>query len=88
VEEALEDVGIVLNANTVPGETRSALDPSGFRAGTPALTTRGFEEDEMRTVADCIADVVDHPDDEEVRGEVAEIVNGLCEVDPIYEDLA
>jgi glycine hydroxymethyltransferase len=88
VEEALEDVGIVLNANTVPGETRSPFNPSGFRAGTPALTTRGFEEDEMRTVADCIADVVDHPDDEDVKAEVAEIVNGLCETHPIYEDLA
>ena len=50
MEEALEDVGIVLNANTVPGETRSALDPSGFRAGTPALTTRGFEEDRKSVV--------------------------------------
>ena len=88
VEEALEDVGIVLNANTVPGETRSPFNPSGFRAGTPALTTRGFEADEMRTVADCIADVVDHPDDEDVKAEVAEIVNGLCETHPIYEDLA
>ncbi|WP_323676524.1 serine hydroxymethyltransferase [Halorubellus sp. PRR65] len=87
VEEALEEVGIVLNANTVPGETRSPFNPSGFRAGTPALTTRGFDEDDMATVADCIADVVDHPDDEDVKAEVAEIVQGLCDAYPIYENL-
>jgi glycine hydroxymethyltransferase len=88
VEEALEGVGIVLNPNTVPGETRSAFNPSGFRAGTPALTTRGLDEADMATVADCIADVVDHPQDPDVKGEVAEIVQGLCEAAPIYEDLA
>ena len=43
VEAALEDAGIVLNANTVPGETRSAFNPSGIRAGTPGMTTRGFD---------------------------------------------
>jgi glycine hydroxymethyltransferase len=42
----------------------------------------------MATVADCIADVVDHPDDEDVKAEVAEIVQGLCDAYPIYEDLA
>ncbi len=54
VEAALEEAGIVLNANTVPGETRSAFNPSGIRAGTPALTTRGFDEDACREVADLI----------------------------------
>ncbi|QLH84121.1 serine hydroxymethyltransferase [Halosimplex pelagicum] len=83
-EEALEDVGIVLNANTVPGETRSPFVASGIRAGTPALTTRGFDEDACETVGHCIAEVIDNPDDEDVKAEVAEIVQGLCEEYPLY----
>jgi len=84
-EAALEEVGIVLNANTVPDETRSPFVASGIRAGTPALTTRGFDEDDLRTVGDCIARVVDAPDDSEVKAEVAETVTGLCDAHPIYE---
>jgi glycine hydroxymethyltransferase len=84
-EEALEDVGIVLNANTVPGETRSPFVASGIRAGTPALTTRGFDEDDAETVGHCIAEVVDNPDDDDVKAEVAEIVGELCEEHPIYD---
>ncbi|WP_436924069.1 serine hydroxymethyltransferase [Halosimplex amylolyticum] len=85
-EEALEDVGIVLNANTVPGETRSPFVASGIRAGTPALTTRGFDEDATETVGHCIAEVIDNPDDEDVKAEVAEIVQGLTEEHPLYGD--
>jgi len=84
-EEALEDVGIVLNANTVPGETRSPFVTSGIRVGTPALTTRGFDEDDCRYVADLIAEVVDNVDDDDVMGEVAEQVQELCEANPLYE---
>lgn len=84
-EEALGEVGIVLNGNTVPGETRSAFNPSGIRAGTPALTTRGFEEAEMRQVGDLIARVVDNIGDEEVYAEVAAEVQELCDAHPIYE---
>jgi glycine hydroxymethyltransferase len=85
VEEALEDAGIVLNANTVPGETRSPFVASGIRAGTPALTTRGFDEETCREVADCIARVVDTPDDESVKEEVAADVDVLTERFPLYE---
>jgi glycine hydroxymethyltransferase len=84
-EEALEDVGIVLNANTVPDETRSPFVASGIRAGTSALTTRGFEEGDMRTVGDCIARVVDDVDDEDAKAEVAETVSELCGSHPIYQ---
>ncbi|TYL36604.1 serine hydroxymethyltransferase [Natronococcus pandeyae] len=84
-EEALEEAGIVLNGNTVPGETRSPFDPSGIRAGTPALTTRGFDEDDCRTVADLIARVVDAPDDEDVIAEVRDEVSELCDENPLYE---
>jgi glycine hydroxymethyltransferase len=85
VEAALEEAGIVLNANTVPGETRSALNPSGIRAGTPALTTRGFDADAMRRVADCIVRVVDSPDDDAVLAAVREDVADLCAAHPLYE---
>jgi len=84
-EEALEEVGIVLNANTVPGETRSPFVASGIRAGTPALTTRGFDEDACETVGHCIAEVIDNVDDEETKAEVSAIVDELCEEHPLYE---
>jgi glycine hydroxymethyltransferase len=83
-EAALEEVGVVLNKNTVPGETRSPFNPSGIRAGTPALTTRGFDEAACERVADVIARVVDAPDDEAVREEAAAEVEALCEEYPLY----
>jgi glycine hydroxymethyltransferase len=85
VEAALEEVGVVLNANTVPGETRSAFNPSGIRAGTPGLTTRGFDEAATREVADIIADVVDAPDDADVKAEAAARVDDLTDEHTLYE---
>ncbi|MDF9746522.1 serine hydroxymethyltransferase [Natrinema salsiterrestre] len=84
-EEALEEAGIVLNGNTVPGETRSPFNPSGIRAGTPALTTRGFDEDDCRKVGDLITRVVDAPEDEAVLEAVRDEVATLCEENPLYE---
>jgi glycine hydroxymethyltransferase len=84
-EEILSDVGIIVNKNTVPGETRSPMVTSGIRVGTPALTTRGFEEAEMETVADLIVDVLDNPEDDEVHERVASTVDRLCDEHPIYE---
>ncbi|MFC7134567.1 MULTISPECIES: serine hydroxymethyltransferase [Salinibaculum] len=84
-EAALEEVGIVLNANTVPGETRSAFNPSGIRAGTPGITTRGFDEEATREVADLIARVVDDHDDEDVKAEVADRVAELTDEFTLYE---
>jgi len=84
-EELLSDVGIIVNKNTVPGETRSPMVTSGIRVGTPALTTRGFEEAEMETVADLIVDVLDNPEDDEVHERVASTVDRLCDEHPIYE---
>jgi len=85
VEAALEDAGIVLNANTVPGETRSAFNPSGIRAGTPALTTRGFDEAACREVADLIYRVVDAPDDESVIADVSDRVDELTDEFRLYD---
>jgi glycine hydroxymethyltransferase len=84
-EEALESANIVLNANTVPGETRSPMNPSGIRIGTPALTTRGFETDDLRTVGELIVRVLDNPEDETVLEAVADEVERLTDTYPIYE---
>jgi glycine hydroxymethyltransferase len=84
-EKALEEVGIVLNANTVPGETRSAFNPSGIRAGTPGLTTRGFDEAATREVADLIYRVVDNHDDDEVKAEVADEIDALTDEFTLYD---
>ncbi|MDZ7850480.1 MAG: serine hydroxymethyltransferase [Halodesulfurarchaeum sp.] len=83
--EALEETGIVLNANTVPGETRSAKEPSGIRIGSPALTTRGFDEAEMREVGQLIGRVLDNIDDESVLTEVSEEVDRLTDEHPLYK---
>ncbi|SDX92990.1 serine hydroxymethyltransferase [Halobellus clavatus] len=85
VESALESVGVVLNANTVPGETRSAFDPSGIRIGTPGVTTRGFTESTCREVADLIARIVDDPEDEETLSAVATRVDELTDEYTLYE---
>ncbi|ELZ55185.1 MULTISPECIES: serine hydroxymethyltransferase [Halorubrum] len=84
-EDALAAANIVLNGNTVPGETRSPFDPSGIRAGTAGLTTRGFDEDAIEEVGDLIYRVVDDVDSEDVIYEVGERVVELCEAHPLYE---
>ncbi len=57
-QDLLERVGVVVNRNTIPYDTRSPFDPSGIRLGTPALTTRGMKEKEMQEVAQIIADTL------------------------------
>ncbi|WP_247003486.1 serine hydroxymethyltransferase [Halosolutus gelatinilyticus] len=84
-EAALSDVGIVVNKNTVPGETRSPFVTSGVRIGTPALTTRGFGPEEIETVGHLVADVIDAPDDGTTRDRASDAVDDLCESFPVYE---
>ena len=74
LEKRLDEVGITTNKNTVPGETRSPFVTSGVRLGTPAVTTRGFREDDMDVVAECIALMADDETNaEQVRTKVQEL---------------
>jgi len=84
-EEALDDVGITVNKNTVPGETRSPFVTSGIRVGTPALTTRGMGTDAMETVGELIVERLNNPDDADVASEVRDEVDRLCAEFPVYE---
>ncbi len=77
-EQALDDAGITLNKNTVPYDPRGPFDPSGIRFGTPAVTTRGMKESEMKRIAAWMDAVVKKPDDKNVLARVKEEVKQLC----------
>ena len=83
----LDEVNITANRNTIPFEPRSPFVTSGIRLGSPALTTRGFREEDMREVARIIAHVLDAPTDESRRAEARRRVDALCKKYPIYEYL-
>ena len=83
LEHNLDEVHITANKNTVPGEKRSPFVTSGVRVGTPAVTTRGMGPDEMKVIADCIADCIF--DFEGKKAEVAARVAGLVERFPLYQ---
>ena len=84
-QNLLDEVGITANKNTIPFEKLSPFTTSGLRLGSPALTTRGFKEEDMKEVADIIALVLDNPDDEGAREQARSRVETLCEKYPLYE---
>jgi glycine hydroxymethyltransferase len=81
-EQALDAAGITVNKNMVPFDTRPPLDPSGIRIGTPALTTRGMREPEMRSIACWIGEVLANPADTGVQQRVRTQVRELCQNHP------
>jgi glycine hydroxymethyltransferase len=83
-EKALDEVHLTVNKNTIPFDTNSPFVASGIRLGTPALTTRGMREDEMRQIAEMIASVIHEPESEEVKAKVKKDVAELTEKFPLY----
>ena len=84
-QNVLDEVGITANKNTIPFEKLSPFVTSGIRLGSPALTTRGFKEDDMREVGNIIALALDNPEDEAVKKQASERVAALCKKYPLYE---
>ena len=84
-QNLLDEVGITANKNTIPFEKLSPFVTSGIRLGSPALTTRGFKEEDMVEVANIIALVLDNPEDEAARQEARTRVDALCVKYPLYE---
>ena len=84
-EKVLERAGITVNKNAIPFDTQPPMKASGIRVGTPALTTRGMKEDEMRQIAALISEVLAEPDNESVQKSVRGRVEELCARFPIYE---
>jgi glycine hydroxymethyltransferase len=83
-EKALEAAHITVNKNTIPFDTNKPFVTSGIRIGTPALTTRGMGEEEMRTVGRLIAEVLHDPQSEDVRNKVRREVAELTSRFPLY----
>jgi len=84
-EAALGEAHITVNKNAVPNDPQSPFITSGIRIGTPASTTRGFREPEVRALAGWIADILDRLDDASVRERVRGEVSALCRRFPVYE---
>lgn len=82
-ETLLDSVGITVNKNMVPFDERSPLDPSGIRLGTPALTTRGFTEDDMKIVGEIIVDTLKNPSDNSVHETTRQKIGELTAKHPL-----
>ncbi|MBE9569011.1 MAG: serine hydroxymethyltransferase [Proteobacteria bacterium] len=86
-EGALGQAGIVVNKNSVPFDKRGPRITSGLRLGTPAMTTRGMKEDEMKIIAGFIRKVLENPGSDNILTEVREAVLDLCSGFPIYQHM-
>jgi glycine hydroxymethyltransferase len=83
-ESLFEELGIIVNKNTVPGETRSPFITSGIRIGTLGITTRGLQEQECCDLVDCMVARLADPDNTVLRDSLAQRVQDLCNTFPIY----
>lgn len=85
-DAALGRAHITVNKNSVPNDPQSPFVTSGIRVGTPAITTRGFKEQETELLTNWICDVLDNVNDDEVIEHIAKNVQGLCRKFPVYEN--
>jgi len=85
-EKALGVAGITVNKNAIPFDTNPPMKPSGIRIGSPAVTTRGMKEGEMRQIAHWIAEALDHRTDAAVLGRIRKEVLALAEEFPLYAE--
>ena len=83
-EKALDEVHITVNKNTIPFDTNKPFVASGIRLGTPALTTRGMKQEEMRQIGKVIASVIREPESEEVKSKARENVAEITSKFPMY----
>lgn len=83
-EEVLDEIGVTTNKNTIPFDTESPFVTSGVRIGTPAVTTRGFKEKEMKEVASIIAFALKNHEDKDALNEAAKRVKDLTDKFPLY----
>lgn len=82
----LDEIGITANRNTIPFEPLSPFVTSGLRLGTPALTTRGLKEEDIREVADIIAETIEHREDKNAIEKAKAQVSDICKRFPLYEE--
>ena len=80
----MDEIGITVNKNTIPFDPENPFVTSGIRIGTPALTTRGMKEAEMKLIADLIGRVLSNVEDAKTKSEVAAKVKELCKQFPLY----
>jgi glycine hydroxymethyltransferase len=85
-EKALGEAGITVNKNAIPFDMNPPLKPSGVRIGTPALTTRGMKEAEMRQVGSWISEALHHRGDAATLGRIRRQVMELAETFPLYPE--
>jgi glycine hydroxymethyltransferase len=86
-ENTLEKAGITVNKNMVPFDTKSPFVTSGIRIGTPAVTTRGMKENEMKRIAEIINTVIDNIEDEVKIENLKHEVKELCSGFPLYQEM-
>jgi glycine hydroxymethyltransferase len=85
-EKALGEAGITVNKNAIPFDTNPPMKPSGIRVGTPAMTTRGMREAEMKQIGRWIADALNNRADAEALKKIRREVFNLCEQFPLYAE--
>jgi len=84
-ETALDEVGITLNKNMIADEPRTAMDPSGIRFGTPAMTTRGMKEDQATRLAEIMIETMQNKDNEDIKQTLHKEVQTMCKAFPVPE---